>query len=298
MVMEEPDFEVGQQYENLKGMYEVLAVDGESMRIRWADDGGEVDTTVTQQRRNFEYVLRQQRDRKASSATKRSASLSGYGELFRGLVDADFQDDVAGTHWRSRQQLGGAVTKLVASEHGAFESWSIYHQPQVHWADIGHRGKEDAWLQAKFTCLLNANEMRCGFYIERSEDPAAPGRDWEQFLFWLSERENVLWLHERMQEQNLHIEDLWNREHFPTSLSPSFEGATWMVTRNGETQEKEIQFLPDLLASLPFSFWVNLAICRTFPRERAIALGEQIAVDIAATFNGLTPLYESVAGLV
>ena len=37
-------FEVGQQYENRKGTYEVLAMDGDAMRIRW-DTGEEIDVS-------------------------------------------------------------------------------------------------------------------------------------------------------------------------------------------------------------------------------------------------------------
>ena len=42
------EFVVGQQYENRKGLYEVLEVAGDIMRIRW-ESGEEVDTTVTMQ---------------------------------------------------------------------------------------------------------------------------------------------------------------------------------------------------------------------------------------------------------
>jgi Fe-S cluster assembly scaffold protein SufB len=44
------EFVVGQQYENRKGVYEVLEIQGEAMRIRW-DNGVEVDTTVDLQSR-------------------------------------------------------------------------------------------------------------------------------------------------------------------------------------------------------------------------------------------------------
>ena len=46
--MSQVTFEVSQKYENMKGVYEVLAIDGDVMRIRW-QDGKEVTTTVTLQ---------------------------------------------------------------------------------------------------------------------------------------------------------------------------------------------------------------------------------------------------------
>jgi len=42
------EFSVGQQYENRKGVYEVLEIEGDTMRIRW-ENGEEADTTVTMQ---------------------------------------------------------------------------------------------------------------------------------------------------------------------------------------------------------------------------------------------------------
>ncbi len=48
--MRHVEFEVGQQYENRKGTYEVLVMDGDDMRIRW-DTGEEIDTTASLQSR-------------------------------------------------------------------------------------------------------------------------------------------------------------------------------------------------------------------------------------------------------
>ena len=44
------DFEVGEKYENMKGIYEVLSIDRNTMRIRW-DSGEEISTTVSLQSR-------------------------------------------------------------------------------------------------------------------------------------------------------------------------------------------------------------------------------------------------------
>ena len=56
-------FEVGEKYENMKGVYEVLSVDGNSMRIRW-ESGEEIMTTVTLQRQIIMRMRQEQRNRK------------------------------------------------------------------------------------------------------------------------------------------------------------------------------------------------------------------------------------------
>lgn len=55
-------FEVGQKYENMKGTYEVLSVEGNTMRIRW-ESGEEISTTVSLQRQIIMRMKREQRKR-------------------------------------------------------------------------------------------------------------------------------------------------------------------------------------------------------------------------------------------
>jgi hypothetical protein len=56
-------FEVGEKYENMKGVYEVLSVEGNSMRIRW-ESGEEILTTVILQRQIIMRMRQEQRNRK------------------------------------------------------------------------------------------------------------------------------------------------------------------------------------------------------------------------------------------
>lgn len=53
-------FQVGQKYENMKGVYEVLSIDGNTMRIRW-EGGEEIATTISLQR---QIILRMKREKK------------------------------------------------------------------------------------------------------------------------------------------------------------------------------------------------------------------------------------------
>jgi hypothetical protein len=49
------NFEVGKKYENRKGIFKVLAIDGDVMHISWKN-GKEVATTVTLQSRILEHI--------------------------------------------------------------------------------------------------------------------------------------------------------------------------------------------------------------------------------------------------
>ena len=59
-------FEIGTMYENMKGVYEVISIQNDSMLIRWGD-GNQVVTPMDLQRRiidrmAYEKKLRQQAD--------------------------------------------------------------------------------------------------------------------------------------------------------------------------------------------------------------------------------------------
>ena len=56
------EFEIGKKYENMKGVYEVLSIDGNTMRIRW-DSGEEITTTVNLQSKIVIRMRREQRKR-------------------------------------------------------------------------------------------------------------------------------------------------------------------------------------------------------------------------------------------
>jgi hypothetical protein len=60
--MTDVKFEIGEKYENMKGTYEVLSIDKNTMRIRW-DSGEEVTTTVSLQSRIVKRMRREQQKR-------------------------------------------------------------------------------------------------------------------------------------------------------------------------------------------------------------------------------------------
>lgn len=55
-------FEIGKKYENMKGVYEVLSIDRNTMRIRW-DSGEEITNTVSLQSKIVMRMRGEQRKR-------------------------------------------------------------------------------------------------------------------------------------------------------------------------------------------------------------------------------------------
>lgn len=77
------EFSVGQQYENRKGIYEVLELQGDVMHIRW-ENGEEIDTTVTMQSRiinGMQSESEQLTNGKAASPSRKRAVSNGWQRI-------------------------------------------------------------------------------------------------------------------------------------------------------------------------------------------------------------------------
>ena len=284
-------FKVGSRHENRKGPYEIVSIQGERMVVRW--DSGEIaETDIKGQLKVIRNMEREFREKTAVKG--RGKVPSTYGELFTGLRNEDFKWDVTGTHWRSRDQLGGAVAKGIETTV-PMNSWSIYKRAQVHWADWRKYPKESAWLQAKFVVFLDESGLTAGFYVERSNKPEDSRADWDGFVSHLAAGGEAA-LREVMALRDLTLRDL-----FPPS-DGRFDGAirvndgVWLRTLQDGSKDVLEQDLPAFLSNLPKDEWVDLFIGKHIPKEDAIALGIGIATALSTFFTDLVPFYEASIG--
>lgn len=282
-------FEIGGHYENRKGPYEVVSISRGRMRIRW-DTGEEVETDIKGQLR---VIRNMEREFEEAKASKRARVPPFYGEMFRGLQDSDFADDVTGTHWRSREQLGGAVAAHIAADF-AVDSWSIYHRPEVHWADRTRYPQRDAWVQAKFAAVASAERIRAGLYVERSNEPDGDRDDWNRFIGWLRGGGEPL-LAQIVSEHNLQLQDEKGDDEgcFPGVIVRRND--EWVHLLQGS--ENPVPDLCTCLESAGDDHWVDLLVKRDFPKDEAIVRGTEIATDIGTIFTALLPVYEAAAGV-
>jgi hypothetical protein len=58
---EEIEFSVGQKYENMKGIYEVISIDRNFMTIRW-ENGEESSSPIDLQRRIIKRMLKEKQE--------------------------------------------------------------------------------------------------------------------------------------------------------------------------------------------------------------------------------------------
>ena len=292
---EKIEFKVGHKYENMKGIYEVISISGDSMLIRW-ENGDQISTPMDLQRRIVERIQREkpERDKKKiqdepkKPKHKNKKFTSKYEAGFKGFEESDFKKNVAETNWRSRSSLGGAVTERLYSDKFNFNSWAVYRMPAIHWADVKHRGRDDISLQAKFFAQVDENYLYYGFYIERPDNPTDAKNDWNTFISWLRYAKNEYSLNEIVSQHNLGIYDL-EEKSFSGIIKP-FNGK-WKI-HNNKIHGEEMLSLSNFLDILPRKCWLDLHIARRVNKDEVLIKGEKIADDISTLFEILMPLYE------
>lgn len=282
-------FKVGNKYENRKGVFEVISIKGDSMIIQW-ENGEKISTNIQFQRRIIEEMEKERQGSKPKdniNPKKNHGGTSKFGNIFNGLKESDFNGNVTGTNWRSRNCLGGVVTERLYAGKFSFNSWAIYRMPIIHWADIKHREREKAYLQAKFFVQLDESNLYYGFYIERSNKSSDNRNDWDTFLSWLSNVENEIWLNKISIENDLSIYDKEGK---------SFKGIIraqnnkWTI--HGE-EDENIDSLSGFLSSLPETIWLDLVIAKIENKKEVLNKGGTIADDISKLFEILMPLYKA-----
>ncbi len=284
-------FTEGSTHENEKGPFRVLKIQGDSMVIEW-DSGETVTTPVALQEKIQERMEREVREQTTGKSRKTPVWM---GRSFSGLAATDFKDDVTGTHWRSREQLGGAVAKLLHAKEPV-NSWSIYRRPEIHWAAVRRYPMEVAWVQAKFFFRLDEASASFGFYVERSSKRGESRADWLNFVNWIGNESHVAWLHRTLQSTGLNMADPYGgpEQALNRTIAPAPLG--WLVTfTDGRTENISLTSLSEYLAAVPDKHWLNIVIGHRVPAADLVAQGHGAASTVAACFNLLLPLYENRA---
>jgi len=289
--MTDIEFKIGQEHENMKGVYKVLAIDRDAMCIRW-ESGEEVTTTVALQSRIIERMHQERALIRAKKGRKRKQPQPlEYASEFEGLKEDDFSEDVAGATWRHYDSLGGAVAVRLNSDKFDIASWPRYGLSAIHWDDLNHRRHDDFRLQTKFFARLDENCLYFGLDIERSNQGKDAQDDWNAFIAWLRDAKNDAWLNKVVYEHDLSIYDMKEEGSFTGTIMSA--GGKWRLFNEG--QEQGIESLADFLDDLTDTTWVDLQIAKIVEKDEVVTHGVEIADDIARMFEMLMPLYEASA---
>jgi hypothetical protein len=289
-MVEEIKFEVGQKYENMKGVFEVIAIRKDSMDIRW-EDGEEIDTPIALQRRIIErmqFEKEMEEAQKAQKAKKAKTSSKG-GKQFTGLEASDFTNSVSKTTWRGRGQIGGAVATRVKSNQLKFNSWAVLRKPEVNWLDTDRQKQGNLKLQAVFYARVEEPALFYGLQIPFADSDNDGKSDWVIFLDWLKKEENSSWVAKQCKSYDLYFADVKQK---------GVEGR--LKNRDGQwirilgDQEESVESLHDFMEATSQAGGKKFRIEKRVEKEAAVDKKQDIAKDIASLFDSLMPLYVAI----
>jgi hypothetical protein len=293
-MMEEKHFAIGEKYENMKGVFEVIAMRRDSMDIRW-ENGEEMSTPIELQQRIIER-MRHEKELEASQASQKAkkakVSTSKAGKQFSGLEEGDFSDTVSRTVWRGRGQLGGAVAQRFKTKQFKFNSWAVLRKPEVHWLDIERQKLESLPLQAKFFARMEEKCLAFGVHIPAPGPSGSDKSDWQALMTWLEKPENDSWLNKQCGSHDLCLRDL-DQQGFSGTLENKKD--QW-VHRDSDRKAVVIESLSAFLTTAGKSGALDLRVEKRIGKAVAIEKKQTIAGDMAALFETLMPLYAAAAG--
>jgi hypothetical protein len=286
------EFNFDEQYENEKGVFTVLSIDKKEMVIRW-ENGEKTRTEIglqrrIQERRQRERIASDAQDNEAKRQPRKSTGLK-LGSKFEGLQPSDFKNTATGTTWRSRNQLGGAVTKQLPKDTFTFNSWVLAQKPEIHWVDVEHRNRDDAGGQTFFFVRLDDLSLSYGFFVARPKAENESSQTWESFAAWLMQKENDRMLQALAIDTNMVVYDLGSSD-FGVLLP--FENG-WRITDENEPQK--VDMLVTYIDSVLTRGGIDLAIAKKVQKDEVVASGKDIAAHIAQLFALLMPLYKASA---
>jgi len=292
--------EVGEQYRTELGAYTVLNIEDTKAKIKY-EDGQQQTISLDLLARIWERIqleeeiAAQRRAKRKSARSNGSRSRSSYGRDFEGLTEGDFGDDLTGTSWRRREELGGLLAEKLSGASGeTFESHAVPRRPQVH---IVYPNHYDQKLHvAKFLFDLSGEDAFFGFYIEKSDEPMDESWDWLRFVPALAEDKN---LHARTLVAMQHSDLCWtiDTEALDERYVVAEEESLFLQSEpskvdDGERTPIDWDGFVALLNDIPDDSWCNLYLATRMEDTRAIELGVDLASEVSGVYSALMPLYD------
>ena len=298
-------FEIGKEYRNRNGRYQILAIQEPKMAIRY-EDGHEAVVTIATQARIWQAMkdedLQPQKATHSSGADtkfRRGPVRQGYD--FGGLQETDFKDNVAGTHWRSRDSLGGRLAQhLSVTTPYEFESYAIYRRPSVYVYLHDYYDPDNGITYAKFELRLSPEGALYGFYVERADQSRSMDSTWHwrPFLKALETDQQLQdSLLQAMRDHNLY----WLLQ-LEEGDGDSFDFKENIKVQPGSpllwngTEELEWSEFIDRLQAIPSVQWLNVHLVAWSAKEDAVEAGERFAEQVTAVFRAALPLYLATVG--
>jgi hypothetical protein len=222
------------------------------------------------------------------------AVMARYGSEFDGLTADEFDTNVTGTTWRSRDNLGGYVAgQLSRDTPYRFRSGAVSRWPVVyisHRDDIRIDHLDDAVRIAKFFLEIDEGCLTYGYCIEKG-DGDLDGWDWSRLLAGL-------WTGGRLRKAIERIEDEHGARFLarksqgdPVHFADGPDGAAEPLWDEAHPSWIDVQERVERLSGVPHDWCCEVYIVKQMSKQQAVDAGMAVADPITDLMKALMPLY-------
>ncbi len=309
-------FEEGKTYRNRNGEYVVESIDGNKMKIRYAN-GGTLMTDVSVQARIWENIQfeRQQaraeeRRRQAEEARTVARQRAG-GQpaqqlrarpAFEGFKTEDFEVKQRGVAWANRREMGRALAfELSRRTRGTFDHWIVPYQSEIHVARKERYDGENRELNAAYFVTASEDGIAYGFHVGRPGGKVKDTWAWTAFVTAISEERRVRdAMRTAMEELDLSLVVYAMEVSYGqvARITVDEEGFLWQH----ESPDQEIarhmsgEELAEYLQGVAPNKRCDVYLGQRVSQEKAIGAGSGIVDEVAATCLALLPVYDASSG--
>ncbi len=308
-------FEVGKTYRNRIGEYVVEAIDGNKMKIKYAN-GGTLTTDVGIQARIWENIQferqmaraeerRRQAEEARTVARQRASQATPQARsrpAFDGFKTEDFEDKQRGVAWAGRRELGRALAfELTRRARVAFDHWIVPYQSEIHVARKDRYDGENRELNAAFFVTASEDGVAYGFHVGRPGGKVKDAWAWSAFVSALSDERRVRdGMRTAMEEHELNLVVYAMEVSYGqvARITADEEGFLWQH----ESPDQEIsrhmsgEELAESLQGVAPNKRCDVYLGRQMSKEKSIGSGTGVVDEIAGICLALLPVYDASSG--
>lgn len=304
-------FEVGKTYRNRVSEYEVQAIEGDKMTIRYAS-GGTLVTRASIQARiweniHFEEQMAREDERRRLArearleARKRAARAkkAAAAPKFAGFQEIDFEPKKRGIAWSTRQEAGKFLAYTLSQKMGvAFGSWIVPRRSEVHVALKAGYDKGEGEKNAAFFVKVDETGVTYGFRVGNPDGKVKAGWPWSALLEALLEDDTMRRAIRATMKNHELVLDVYAMDVSygrAGQLLWQQRGFLWEVKTADQDLSQKMNWnqLVEQLKSLSDGKRCNVYLCKKMPAEDALKSGAEAPVRILEIFDALLPVYDA-----
>jgi hypothetical protein len=307
-------FQEGKTYRNRVGEYEVQAIDGDELTIRYVS-GTTLDTKASLQSRiweniQFEEQMAREEERRllakqaALAARKRSARAkkAKAKPMFQGFQESDFEPKKRGLAWSTREEMGRSVAVELGKRTGEeFGQWIVPRKQAVHIGRVGHYERGTRERQSAFFVATDEQGVTFGF---RVGNPGGKGQaDWPITSFFATIAEDGKprrELRAAMKKYELYL-DVYATDVSYGQVAQVFwrpRGFLWQHETADQEMTRKMNW-PDVveyLQTVSPDKQSDIVLLKKFDPDYALKAGKDLVGEMATIFEDLLIVYNPTVG--